>query len=129
MELCAHADHGKLTPFATQLLDTWNSTASNSLSILAAGAKIEELLLDVDAILATNDNYLLSKWIGEAKSWSTSPSEVAFLEYQARNQISEYHLLLAATHSLTNFLNLQLSGEPRRQLPGPSIATRGPSVL
>ena len=56
----------------------------------------------MDAILATNDNFLLSKWIGEAKSWSSSPSEAAFLEYQARNQISEYHSLLAAlTHSLT----------------------------
>lgn len=79
-----------LTRHAThQLLATWNSTTVAEGAVLIAGAKITDLLADIDAVLATNDYFLLSKWIGEAKSWSADVDEVAFLEYQARNQLSE----------------------------------------
>lgn len=47
------------------------------------------LLKDLDALLATNQNYLLGQWISRARSWATeSEAEADQFEFNARNQLT-----------------------------------------
>ena len=67
----------------------WNSTTATSVDIHRVGSEMIDILRNLDALLYTNDNYLLSTWIADAKQWSNgNASYEAYLEYQARNQIT-----------------------------------------
>lgn len=58
-----------------------------SLSALATASL--SLLKDLDALLATNENYLLGQWIARARSWGTeSGAEADQFEFNARNQVT-----------------------------------------
>ncbi|XP_012943397.1 alpha-N-acetylglucosaminidase-like [Aplysia californica] len=56
--------------------------------VQAAGAKISELLTDMDLVLSANDRFLVGRCIADAKSWATDADEMRLLEYNARNQIT-----------------------------------------
>lgn len=52
-----------------------------------------QLVKDLDRLLYTNENFLLSTWIVDARRWAgsgqeTNASYFAYLEYNARNQLT-----------------------------------------
>jgi alpha-N-acetylglucosaminidase len=51
---------------------------------------LKEIIADVDLILGSNENFLLGNWIATARSWGTTDSEKAFLERNARLQITSW---------------------------------------
>ncbi|KAI0711286.1 alpha-N-acetylglucosaminidase [Earliella scabrosa] len=72
------------------LVATYNSTSSPS-AIRAAGAPLVDLLEDLDALLWTDEHFLLSAWIRDARKWAHGKGKkayAAYLEYNARNQIT-----------------------------------------
>ncbi|KAH7102641.1 putative alpha-N-acetylglucosaminidase [Auriculariales sp. MPI-PUGE-AT-0066] len=69
------------------LIGAWN--VSDVAGIKSANAEMQKLMTDLDAVLATNKNFLLANWIKSAKSWSDgSAADAEFFEFNARNQIS-----------------------------------------
>jgi alpha-N-acetylglucosaminidase len=46
------------------------------------------LLDDMDRLLATRKDFLLGKWLSDAKSWGTTPAEKLLYERNARNLIT-----------------------------------------
>ncbi|XP_038068076.1 alpha-N-acetylglucosaminidase-like [Patiria miniata] len=51
-------------------------------------AKILDVLLDMDTLLATDSHWLLGNWLESAKALGTSVKEQKWLDYNARNQIT-----------------------------------------
>ncbi|KAL1405857.1 hypothetical protein Q8F55_007535 [Vanrija albida] len=74
-------------PVYQHMIAAWNTTTPNLDTVRAAGAQIVDLLNDVDAILGTDKNFLLSTWIKDARAWESDKTLQDFMEYQARNQI------------------------------------------
>ncbi|KAI1790749.1 alpha-N-acetylglucosaminidase [Ganoderma leucocontextum] len=73
------------------LLAAYNATTATAESVAAAGAPLLQLLDDIDALLATNEHFLLSAWIADAKRSAHGKDKHAYaryLEYNARNQIT-----------------------------------------
>lgn len=70
------------TDFSTIYASTRNATTFNSTTptnatstaIRAAGQPLLDLLSSLDAILATNSNFLLSTWLNDALTWTNSTS-------------------------------------------------------
>ncbi|KAG9409582.1 hypothetical protein AC1031_019846 [Aphanomyces cochlioides] len=59
-------------------------------AVCALTKQIKEVIQDMDAILKTNRAFLLGPWLEAAKSFGSSPSDVQYFEYQARNQITQW---------------------------------------
>ena len=73
----------------TDLVNVYSTTSSTAHDVSAAGQPLLDLLTDLDALLYTNENGLLSSWIADATQWAHgNTSYEAYLEYQARNQIT-----------------------------------------
>ncbi|KAI0780775.1 alpha-N-acetylglucosaminidase [Trametes elegans] len=73
----------------TTLVATYNDSSSTAETVTAAGAPLLALLADLDGLLYTNGNFLLSRWIADARKWAHgSASYGAYLEYNARNQVT-----------------------------------------
>ncbi|RSH90666.1 hypothetical protein EHS25_001271 [Saitozyma podzolica] len=75
-------------PLYSAMISAWNSTSPNVTAVQDRGATLVQLLQDLDTVLATNKNFLLSEWIADARSWSSNGTLQAFYEYEARNQIT-----------------------------------------
>ena len=70
-----------------RLVNIFNSSTASQ--VCAAGKPLLDILDDVETLLATNENYLLSTWIADARQWAHGDaSYAAYLEYNARNQIT-----------------------------------------
>ena len=74
------------------LLVVFNSSTSSS-DVSAAGASLVSLIDDLDELLYTDENFLLSTWIEDARQWAeegcrVNKSYAAYLEYTARNQLT-----------------------------------------
>jgi len=54
------------------------------------GSQLLELIEDMESLLATDNYYLLGKWIADARSLASSsnPTEATLLEFNARNQLT-----------------------------------------
>ncbi len=48
------------------------------------------LALDLDRLLATRPEFLLGKWIADARSWAAGPGEEAYYEKNARNILTTW---------------------------------------
>ncbi|XP_064476970.1 alpha-N-acetylglucosaminidase-like isoform X2 [Ornithodoros turicata] len=48
----------------------------------------QQIMLDMEQILASDPHFLLGNWLEDAKRWGTTRKEVGIYEYNARNQIS-----------------------------------------
>ncbi|EMD32579.1 glycoside hydrolase family 89 protein [Gelatoporia subvermispora B] len=73
----------------TGLVDTYNNANATSDAVVRAGQPLMVILSQLDALLATNENFLLSSWIAQARNWSHGDeSYAAYLEYNARNQVT-----------------------------------------
>ncbi|CCM02759.1 uncharacterized protein FIBRA_04867 [Fibroporia radiculosa] len=72
-----------------ELVSTFYSTGVTAASVKNAGQPLLTILSDVDTLLWTNDNFLLSNWILGAINLSDNNGTYAdYLEYNARNQIT-----------------------------------------
>lgn len=75
-------------PFYVDMIAAWKAGDNAKVEIL--GKRIVELLTDVDAILATDKNFLLSTWIKDARAYADTTDRADFMEYQARNQLIQW---------------------------------------
>ncbi|KAG2121605.1 glycoside hydrolase family 89 protein [Suillus clintonianus] len=89
------------------LVATYTSSSSSSATITAAGQPLLQLMHDLDELLLTNDYFLLANWISAARSLSHgNASYAAFLEYNARNQIT----LWGPTGEINDYASKQWGG-------------------
>lgn len=66
-----------------------------------------QILHDLDKLLYTNENSLLSTWIQDAKQWAEGNNTYeAYLEYNARNQIT----LWGPTGEINDYASKQWAG-------------------
>lgn len=63
-----------------QMISAWNQTSANTSYVQELGSTLVSLFSDLDIVLATDDNFLLSNWIGEATAWSDNSTLQAFYE-------------------------------------------------
>lgn len=70
-------------------MNTFNSLESTASHVSSTGQLLIDLLHDLDTLLATNETYLLSTWIEDARQWAHgNVSYASYLEYNARNQLT-----------------------------------------
>ncbi|KAJ5155130.1 uncharacterized protein N7500_010569 [Penicillium coprophilum] len=75
-------------PLYLDLIESYNSSRSTH-TLAQQGENLLRILTDLDSILLTNRNFRLSTWIDSARAWAHgNKTEIAFLEYNARNQIT-----------------------------------------
>ncbi|KAM5552199.1 hypothetical protein ABKV19_026860 [Rosa sericea] len=53
--------------------------------------KFVQLIRDIDALLASDDNFLLGTWLESAKKLATSPTEMRQYEWNARTQVTMWY--------------------------------------
>jgi len=61
-----------------------------------------ELIKDMDKLLATRKDFLLGKWLNDAKRWGTNDAEKALYEKNARNLITLWGDKDASLHEYAN---------------------------
>ncbi|PSR71093.1 hypothetical protein PHLCEN_2v13062 [Hermanssonia centrifuga] len=89
------------------LVETYNSPVSTPNQVSSLGDVLLDLLQDVETLLATNENYLLSTWISDARQWDHgNASYGSYLEYNARNQLT----LWGPTGEINDYASKQWSG-------------------
>jgi alpha-N-acetylglucosaminidase len=59
-------------------------------SLKTAGAELLTIISEMDALLATNKNFLLGIWTTSSRSWGTSKEEQDLMEANARIQITTW---------------------------------------
>lgn len=57
-------------------------------ALLAAEARVLEMIRDLDELTATRPEFLLGRWLAEAKRWGTNDAERRLYEWNARNLIT-----------------------------------------
>ena len=62
--------------------------AKSKSAVQAAAAKLYEVFRDMDAILSSNQYFLLGHWLNSAKALAKNTQEIELYEYNARNQIT-----------------------------------------
>jgi len=65
-----------------------NEKLNTTSRVVPALNMLLDMIVDTDSILGTDVNFLLGVWLESAKSWSSDPTEIANLEFNARNQIT-----------------------------------------
>ncbi|OIW28203.1 putative alpha-N-acetylglucosaminidase [Coniochaeta ligniaria NRRL 30616] len=95
-----------------QLVSTYTNTSTlgnikcRNSRIRGQGAQLIALLRTLDDVLATNDNFKLSTWIGQARSNANSSADADFMEYEARNQVT----LWGPTGQITDYASKSWAG-------------------
>jgi len=56
--------------------------------LTAAGKELLDLIRGIDELLTTRPEFLLGRWLADAKRWATSDDERKLYEWNARNQIT-----------------------------------------
>jgi len=62
--------------------------AGDAASARAAAPGLLEVLRDLEALLATDENFLLGAWLSRARSWGATEEERRWLDFNARNQVT-----------------------------------------
>jgi len=57
-------------------------------ALAAAGERFISLMREMDELLATREEFLLGRWLADAKRWAASPEEERLYEWNARNLIT-----------------------------------------
>jgi alpha-N-acetylglucosaminidase len=57
-------------------------------ALIAAEEKVIGLLLDLDELLGTRQEFLLGSWLEDAKRWGRTDAETGLYEWNARNLIT-----------------------------------------
>ena len=63
-------------------------TAKDREALKAASARVTELLRDLDELTGTREEFLLGRWLEDAKHWGTTEAERNLYEWNARNIIT-----------------------------------------
>jgi len=63
-------------------------TRADRPALLAAEARVTDLLIDLDQLVGTREEFLLGRWLEDAKWWGTTRSERDLYEWNARNIIT-----------------------------------------
>lgn len=69
-----------------KLVDGYHSKSLTD--VQAAAAQLYEIFNDMDAILSSNQYFLLGNWLNGAKALATTVEDSRLYEYNARNQIT-----------------------------------------
>ncbi|XP_035699107.1 alpha-N-acetylglucosaminidase-like [Branchiostoma floridae] len=86
------------------LMETYKS--GDLIKFRDAAEIFQQTLSDMDRILATHQNFLLGRWIEDAKSLATNDQERSLYEFNARNQIT----LWGPNGEIVDYANKQWSG-------------------
>ncbi|XP_001865888.2 alpha-N-acetylglucosaminidase [Culex quinquefasciatus] len=86
------------------IMDTY--TLKNAAALRHYSNLFKELLQNIDRLLATNNHFLLGRWLESAKSLATTSLERQKYEYNARNQIT----LWGPQGQIVDYANKQWSG-------------------
>jgi alpha-N-acetylglucosaminidase len=62
--------------------------ARDAQGVAAAGSAFLELIDDMDTLAATRSEFLLGRWIADARRWAQTDKEARLYEWNARNQIT-----------------------------------------
>jgi len=62
---------------------------------------------EIDGLLATRHEFLLGKWLADARSWGATPAEKTYYERNAREIVTTWH---KAGGGLTDYSNRQWNG-------------------
>ncbi|KAJ5288893.1 hypothetical protein N7478_001923 [Penicillium angulare] len=96
-------------PLYNNLISSWNSSNSDpkNQTLTQEGQKMIHLLADLDSVLSTHENFRLSTWISSARAWARgNKTQAAYLEYNARNQIT----LWGPRGEITDYASKQWGG-------------------
>ncbi|XP_053555182.1 alpha-N-acetylglucosaminidase [Bombina bombina] len=74
--------------------------------MIAGGTLVYELLPDLDALLSSQPQFLLGRWLEAASLMATTEEEVALYDMNARNQIT----LWGPTGNILDYANKQMGG-------------------
>ncbi|OQR85079.1 alpha-N-acetylglucosaminidase (NAGLU) [Achlya hypogyna] len=81
-----------MTVYYTDFVRMYNAPATTSVAALEAkAADLLGLLSDCDRILATHNDFLLGRWIADARRWQRE-GDGAYFEFEARVQITKWSL-------------------------------------
>ncbi|XP_068658586.1 alpha-N-acetylglucosaminidase [Aristolochia californica] len=82
-----------LSKLANQVyLDALNAYRDRNVKALALQSqKFIELIMDIDTLLASDDNFLLGTWLESAKKLSVNSAEMRQYEWNARTQVTMWY--------------------------------------
>ncbi|MCP4638799.1 MAG: hypothetical protein GY851_00125, partial [bacterium] len=78
--IAARRQHGLAVAYRT----------GNRAELAAAGQRYLDLMNDMDTLLGTRPEFLLGRWLNDAKHWATTPEEAGLYEWNARTQITQW---------------------------------------
>jgi alpha-N-acetylglucosaminidase len=100
-------------PLYEQLVTTYTapSHTSRKCTLKGHGKRMKALLLALDTVLSTDENFRLSTWISAARAVANfsdpdSPAIADFMEYEARNQVT----LWGPTGQISDYASRSWSG-------------------
>ena len=73
-------------PLVNQVQDAF--TRKDRAALLASEQQVLSLLADLDELVGTREEFLLGRWIADAKRWGTTDAERRLYEWNARNLIT-----------------------------------------
>ena len=73
-------------PLVTRVEDAYDRKDRKAL--LAAEGQVEALLVDLDRLVGTRPEFLMGRWLSDAKRWGTTDAERRLYEWNARNLIT-----------------------------------------
>lgn len=74
------------TPLQQQFVRAFRD--HDSVAFRKYGARFLQLMDDMDTLLGTRRDFLLGRWLQDARSWGTTPAERDLYEWNARNLIT-----------------------------------------
>ncbi|MEN8202822.1 MAG: alpha-N-acetylglucosaminidase [Bacteroidota bacterium] len=89
---------------------TANCESGDIEAMRASGAKMIELLNDLDRLLATQKNFMLGHWLADARSFGNDEMEAAYYEKNARNILTTWG---EKNSSLIDYANRNWAGLTR----------------
>jgi len=92
--------------YYNNLIDVYQNASASTGALRSSANSLLGLILDLDGLLGTNENFLLGRWIRDARSWATSPSEQDLFEFNARNQLT----LWGPSGQINDYASKQWSG-------------------
>ena len=84
------------------LVTNGTMTAASPGRVKMIAAELISAIAATDELLASNENYLLGKWISDARSFGTTDAEKALLEFNARNQVCHNREIETQTRTHTH---------------------------
>uniref|UniRef100_A0A8C8R5U4 Alpha-N-acetylglucosaminidase n=1 Tax=Pelusios castaneus TaxID=367368 RepID=A0A8C8R5U4_9SAUR len=89
-------------------LEIRQAFASHSLPelLIAGGVLVYDLLPELDGLLASDQHFLLGRWLEEARAAATSDKEAELYDLNARNQLT----LWGPSGNILDYANKQLGG-------------------